>query len=656
MKAQMPDGSKIHSRVKLLVIVGSPNVGKSVLFNHLTGAYVTVSNYPGTTVEVSRGRTKIEAEEWAVVDTPGMYSLLPSTEEERVGREILLKEKPDVTLHVVDAKNLERMLPFTLQLVEAGQPVILVCNIMDEAERLGITVDTRALAETLGVPVVPTVSTEGRGLDELRQAIREYQQAPPAVSIEYPEWIERAVGRIEPLLPQRLGLSRRALALLLLQGDVDAESMLDPEAMAKVAQIRDECQRRYAQPLSYLVATYRQQLAARLVAGAVHAPEGRSRSFAERLSDLLITPWSGAPILLLVLYIGLYKFVGGVGAGVVVDFLEGTVFEQHINPFVNSLLARTVPWMPIRDLIGGEYGLVTLGLRYALAIVLPIVTFFFLVFSLMEDTGYLPRLALLVDRVFKQIGLSGRGVIPIVLGLGCDTMATMVTRTLPTRRERIIATLLLALAVPCSAQLGLILALLESRPAAMAIWSGVVALVFLVTGFLAAQLMPGEEPHFYIELPPLRMPKLSNVAVKTYSRIVWYLKEVIPLFLAASVLIWAGKLSGLFGLAVNVLSYPVQWIGLPKNAATVFLFGFFRRDYGAAGLYDLNERGLLTGVQLTVAAIALTLFLPCIAQFLINIKERGWKVGVSVSLFVLFISFSVAYVVNAALSAFEVRL
>jgi ferrous iron transport protein B len=404
------------------------------------------------------------------------------------------------------------------------------------------------------------------------------------------------------------------------------------------------------------MATRRQQHATRCIAAALQAPESRERTFAERLSDLLITPWFGVPVLLLVLYLGLFKFVGGLGAGVVVDFLERTVFDGHISPFVDSLTSRAIPWPALRDLIGGEYGVITLGFRYALAIILPIVTFFFVVFAIMEDTGYLPRLALLVDRVFKRIGLSGRGVIPIVLGFGCDTMATMVTRTLPTLRERVIATLLLALAVPCSAQLGLILAILHGRPLALAVWGGVLAAVFLLTGFLAARLMPGEIPHFYMELPPLRLPKLSNVLVKTYTRVHWYLKEVIPLFLLASVLIWLGHLSGLFHLAVRGLTYPVRWIGLPDEAATVFLYGFFRRDYGAAGLYDLNSQQALTGVQLTVATIALTLFLPCIAQFLVNVKERGWKVGVGVSVFVLFFSFAVAYVVNLALHVAGVRL
>jgi len=304
----------------------------------------------------------------------------------------------------------------------------------------------------------------------------------------------------------------------------------------------------------------------------------------------------------------------------------------------------------------GEYGILTLGLRYAVALILPIVTFFFLIFSVIEDTGYLPRLAMLIDRTFKKIGLSGRAVIPMVLGFGCATMATLVTRTLPTKRERLIATMLLALAVPCSAQLGVILALLGGHPIAMVLWAGIIMMVFLFIGFLTAKLLPGERPSFYIEIPPLRLPHLGNIFTKTYVRVKWYFLEILPLFLLASVLIWLGKITRLFDFLIFLFTKPVTMIGLPKEAAKVFLFGFFRRDYGAAGLYDLHKDGLLTGDQLLVACVALTLFLPCVAQLLMNLKERGWKTGVGISLFTLVVAFAVAFMVNLVLNNLGISL
>jgi ferrous iron transport protein B len=585
-----------------------------------------------------------------------MYSLLPNSEEERVGRAILFAEKPRVVLQVVDAKNLERMLSFTLQLREAGLPLILVLNIMDEAEKRGIRIDVARLEKLLRIPVVATVSTTGRGIEELKLAIRRGAAAAETHAVKYSRRVEWALGTLGRLLAAEGRPATRGEALLLLQGDAEARGRLNAETAAEVTWITEQCQRGSLQPLRYFIATQRQRQASQWAARVMKFAPQRGRSFAERLSAVLINPWTGFPILLLALYVGLYKFVGQVGAGIAVNFLETTVFGHYINAAVEWFCGRYVPWSAVHDLIAGDYGLVTLGLRYAIAIVLPIVGFFFLVFSVMEDTGYLPRLALLIDRVFKKIGLSGRGVIPIVLGLGCDTMATMVTRTLPTVRERIIATLLLALAVPCSAQLGLIFALLNGRAGALAVWAGVLVLVFLLVGFLAARLLPGEPPRFYMELPPLRLPRLENIFVKTYTRIVWYLKEVIPLFLLASVLIWLGKLTGLFALATKLLAYPVGWIGLPPKGAEIFLYGFFRRDYGAAGLYDLQKAGALSGVQLTVAAVTLTLFLPCIAQFLMNVKERGIRYGIGISTFILVFSFGVGVGLNALLHVLRVSL
>jgi ferrous iron transport protein B len=461
--------------------------------------------------------------------------------------------------------------------------------------------------------------------------------------------IERALEKIEFLLEGDYVISKRAAGLLLLQEDKDIEGMVrekDKDKFGAVKEIVKEAKGHYASPLDYIIAMRRQKEASDIIKEVLGSAEKKKISFRERLSRITMNPVTGIPILFMILYWGIYKFVGEFGAGTVVDFLETTVFEGYVNPFITDIFNRIIPWGILRDLFVGEYGVITLGVRYAVALILPIVTFFFIIFSIIEDTGYLPRLAMLIDRVFKKIGLSGRAVIPMVLGFGCDTMATMVTRTLPTKRERVISTMLLALAIPCSAQLGVIIALLEGRRLAFFIWAGVIALVFLFIGYLTALLLPGQRPTFYMEVPPLRFPKISNVLVKTYTRVKWYFKEVLPLFVFASVFIWLGQITKTFDLAVDLLKKPVNLIGLPPEAAEMFLFGFFRRDYGAAGLYDLNKQGLLTGVQLVVASVALTLFLPCIAQFLMNVKERGIKTGVGISFFILFFSFAVAFVVN----------
>lgn len=631
-----------------VVLVGNPNVGKSVLFNALTGAYVTVSNYPGTSVEVSRGSAVIDGVTHEIIDTPGMYSILPITEEERVAREILLNESPDVVIHVLDARNLERMLDMTLQLIDAGVPLVLVVNIMDEAERMGLSIDIPLLQEKLGIPVIGAATAKKRGLQEIRRAIAAYDRGSHAV-FGYSKRLEADIESVSSLFTADYPLSRKSLALLLLQRDEEVAALVRHREgdgfVAIDATVREKIYER-RESFHMDLSMERKRIVTALLTDVFRVPDQRRDTPGERLSRLAVRPLTGVPILLVVLYFGLYRFVGDFGAGTLVDLLEGKIFEELFNPWITGVVKGIVPWPVLQELFVGEYGVITLGLRYAVGIILPIVATFFLFFSLLEDSGYFPRLALLVDRVFKHVGLTGRAVIPIVLGFGCDTMATMVTRTLETVRERIIATLLLALAIPCSAQLGVILALLSKSPGALAVWSVCLLLVFLLIGFLAARIMPGETPMFYMELPPMRSPQLSNILTKTYTRMQWYFMEILPLFILASVLLWVGKITNFFEKAVDGLSPVMATLGLPRETAVSFIFGFFRRDYGAAGLYDLQTKGVLNPRQLTVAAVTLTLFIPCVAQFLIMKKERGLKVAMAIGLFVSVLAFSCGWLLN----------
>lgn len=477
--------------------------------------------------------------------------------------------------------------------------------------------------------------------------------------IGYDDPLEIYLSELDLLLLSDYKISKRALSLLLLQEDKEILEIVKDKEKDRIEQISNiiqEAKTHYHQPISYIVSLRRQKETSRITDMVMSSKDIRKITFKEHLSRIMMNPLTGGPILLIILYYGLYKFVGTFGAGVLVDFLEDKVFGNYINPFMINLINSIIPFRLLQDLLVGEYGIITLGLRYAFAIILPIVAAFFFAFAIVEDTGYLPRLAMLVDQLFKKIGLSGRAVIPLVLGFGCDTMATMVTRTLPSKRERIIATLLLALAIPCSAQMGVILALLAGRPLGVVVWLGVIILVFLLIGFLAAKIMPGELPTFYMEIPPLRLPQFSNIFRKTASRLRWYFLEVFPLFIFASVLIWLGQITGIFNILVGVLKYPVRWIGLPPEASVAFLFGFFRRDYGAAGLYDLKKVGLLSGNQLVVACITLTLFLPCIAQLLMNIKERGIRLGIAMSVFILLFSFGIGCLVNLILTFLKLQL
>jgi ferrous iron transport protein B len=643
-----------------LVLVGNPNVGKSVLFGALTGTYVTVSNYPGTTVEVTTGTAQWTTGTVCVVDTPGTASFLPSSEDERVTRDILLAARPEAVIVVGDAKNLDRALQLAVQVAEMELPFVLCLNMTDEAAARGISVDPARLAERLGAAVVPTIAITGQGIPSLLAALAAPRQG--RLRVDYPDPVEDALEALRPLLPAA-PIAARALGLMVLGGDATLEAWLaarmPPEARALIERIRTRVRSQMPVGLDLAVAQARQRAAARLGHGLTQrsSPDGHRHSFLARLEPWTTHPFWGVPILLVVLAAA-YEFVGVFGAKFLVDLLEQRLFGQWISPTAIALADRFLPWLWLRDLLVGPYGIITMALAYSLALVLPIVGTFFLAFGALEDSGYLPRLAVMVNRLFKKIGLNGKAVLPMVLGLGCDTMATLTTRILETPKERLIVMLLLALGVPCSAQLTVILALFSGLPAtAFLIWLSVVVGVMLVVGRLAAQVLPGRGSDFILELPPLRLPRLGNILVKTLARIEWYLKEAVPLFVLGTLLLFAADRLALLG-AVERLAEPVVtgMLGLPRETAEAFVIGFLRRDFGAAGLYALAHKGRLDGVQIVVSMVTITLFIPCVAQFFMMVKERGWRTGVAVAAFVFPLAIAVGTLLNALLTAFPLGL
>jgi ferrous iron transport protein B len=471
--------------------------------------------------------------------------------------------------------------------------------------------------------------------------------------------LEPPLSAIEAQLKGDYRVSKRTIALLLLQGDPDVEKQVQEKEGASYDRIQElvaQARASHGHPLSYLITLKRQQEAQRIIEGVVTPARASRARFGEGLSRAMMHPITGALILLAVLYFGLYWFVGVFGAGILVGFIEGTIFREWINPWLASLVTSLIPWGIVQKLFIGDYGIINLGLTYTLAIILPILGTFFLAFSVIEDSGYLPRLDMLADRLLKVVGLSGRAVIPLVLGLGCRTMATIVTRTLETKRERLLTTLLLTLAIPCSAQLGIIFGILSANTGALLIWAGVVGLAFIGVGYLASKVIPGERPSFFMEVPPLRLPHPSNVLVKSWARTWLFVTEIMPIFMLASVLIWMADIVGLFGPIIGGLELMMAPLGLPREAAVVFLFGFFRREMAAARLHELHSAGALTGVPLLVAIVTLTFFIPCIAQVAILIKERGLRTALAITAFVIAFAFFAGFILNLALNGLGVKL
>jgi ferrous iron transport protein B len=595
-----------------VALVGNPNVGKSVIFGWLTGQYVAVSNYPGTTVEVAQGNSKVGGRRRVIVDTPGINNLIPMSEDERVTRDILLDDEDLKVIQVCDAKNLRRGLMITLQLAEMEKPVVLVLNMADEAKERGITIDRHGLAQLLEISVLSTIATRRKGLDGLGKVLEE--RCTPQVRPIYSPEIEEGVTAIENLLPEKQK-GKRALALMLLAGDESLQDWLhcrlSEQVILKIEEISRRLQSQHQEPLGFFINQKRLNAVDRILEG-VFRKEKRSRGMGARaLSNLTTHPIGGVPILLVVLY-AMYKWVGDFGAGIGVDFLLNVVFGKAINPAVTWVVEYLFPWQFLQEFFVGPYGLVTMGLTYAIAIVLPIVGTFFFAFGLLEDSGYLPRLAVMVNRVFRVMGLSGKAVLPMVLGLGCDTMATLTTRILETKKERILVTLLLALGVPCSAQIGVMVGMFAGLSMkAIVLWALVVMGSMIFVGLLASKLIPGEKADFIMEIPPLRIPTLANIFIKTLARLEWFLKEAVPLFLLGTFFLFAldrlGLLKALQKMAAPIV---VGFLGLPAKATQALLLGFLRRDYGAAGLFVMAKAGELDSIQIVVSLVTITLFVP----------------------------------------------
>ncbi|MFA5844668.1 MAG: ferrous iron transport protein B [Coriobacteriia bacterium] len=581
-----PSGTEARRDATTLVLVGNPNVGKSVVFHLLTGVYVDVSNYPGTTVELTRGR--LDGRD--VIDTPGVYGVSSFNDEETVARDVILGA--GTVVNVVDAVHLERDLFLTLQLADMGLPMVVALNMADEARREGVAVDRELLEEVLGVPVVETVAVSGAGIDELRSALDRARPARPDAEIE------------DLVLPLEAAIGSRAEALLVLEGDeaVSSRNGVSPGTM------REEL---YSRRRARVDA-----LAKRVVRSTT---EGAG--LAARLGYWMLRPITGLPLLALLLW-GMYVVLGQWIAGGLVGVTEGTVMKGYWEPFARGLVGTVAPrGSAVYTFLAGEFGVLTMTPTYLLGVILPLVTGFYLLLALLEDTGYLPRIATLADRALASVGLNGRAVIPLILGLGCVTMGTLTTRILGSKRERFIATALMAIAVPCSAQIAVIAALMTRvGPGYAAAYFSALLGVFVIVGTVLARLTPGESTDLLIDLPSLRVPRLDNIARKTAVKVKHFMGEVAVFFLLGAAFISTLDVTGALGWIQRIATpLTVGWLGLPPQAATAFVMGFVRRDFGAAGFFSMH----LSDPQLLVAMVTITLFVPCIASVMVIMKERG---------------------------------
>jgi len=607
----VPSGLNLPEGARRIVLAGNPNAGKSVLFNHLTGLYADVSNYPGTTLEIAHGRYG----EDAVIDTPGVYGLSSFNDEERIARDIILSA--DLVINVVNAIHLERDLFLTQQIIDTGVPVIVALNMVDETRKYGLRVDAGALEEILGVPVVPTVAVRGLGLDELKARLAEARPGNPTPDLELP--LREMVNRV----------GSRGEALLILEGDphvAGRHGLLPGDRQEEIYGRRRE---------------HVNGIVERVV-----AEERRGTGFARRLGLWMLSPWTGVPLLVFALWV-MYKVIGQFVAGDVVGFTEETLMRGYYEPAVRGALERFfAPDSVLYVILAGEFGVLTMTVTYVLGLLMPLVVAFYFFLSLFEDSGYLPRIAVLTDRLMTKIGLNGRAIIPLILGFGCVTVATIVTRLLGSLRERRIAIFLLALTIPCSAQMAVIAGMLSGLGAPYVIMYGVtILIVFGVAGTVLNKILPGSSTDLIIDLPPVRLPRLGNVLRKTGNRSFHFLSEAAPIFALGALLISTMQVTGILAWLQGILAPLTEgWLHLPREAANSFIMGIVRRDFGAAGLYELA----LTPLQTAVALVTITLFVPCIASILVLFKELAYREAAMIWLGTWVIAFTVGGLVRIA--------
>ena len=562
--------------------MGNPNVGKSVVFSRLTGANVIASNYPGTTVDFSKGKMHLDEERYEIIDAPGTYSLQPTNKAEEVSLKVL--EEADIIINVINSTNLERNLFLTLELIEKNKPMIIALNLWDEAKHLGINIDVDKLEQILKIPISPIVALTGEGIKSLVSKIKQVKTKKKIKILNDDEkWIE--IGKI----------------------------------ISNVEKI-----------------------------------EHKHHSVKEKISDLTIKPVSGIPIALGIIFCSFW-FVRIIGENLI-SYIFDPLFDNIYLPIILRLSEIIGPGI-LHTILIGEYGLeidfleslgiLTTGIYVPVAAVLPYIISFYFTLSILEDSGYLPRLATLVDKLFHKLGMHGHGIVPMFLGLGCNVPGALSTRTLETRKQRFISATLLAICIPCMAQMAMIFGILGQYGI---YYIGIVfltiSILYILLGLIFNKIIKGDSPEIFLEIPSYRRPSFRSTCKKTWMRVRWFLKEAIPfliigvfiinIFYAIGILQWFGDLVS-----------PIMTIlfGLPGEASISLITGFLRKDLAVGMLLSFN----MNPMQLVIAVTMLTIYFPCVATFSVLIKELGIKDMFKSALIMIIIAISVGFLLKSIL-------
>jgi len=597
-----PDHTQKSTVKSDILLIGQPNVGKSVLFSRITGVRTIASNYPGTTVSYASGRTKFKNRDLYVVDAPGTYSLEPLDEAGRVTVQLL--DHTQGVINVVDATHLERHLPLTMELLaQTGDSLVIALNMCDEARHRGISIDTELLSQRLGVPVVPIVARTGEGIRTLIQTVME---RPPRT-------LSSAKGDDKPGRHPHIKQHTHPPGS-------DHSHIERHGVWERVGDIVDETQ------------TLRHH----------------HHTFGERLEDLSVHPVWGSIIAVVVLAVSfsLIRLIGefliGGGLGILGDpwveipFGTELLFERAVKPLLTRLSDFLGPGsflhgLLIGSLIQGEidfmqsFGILTSGIFVPLGAVLPYIISFYLVLSLLEDSGYLPRLAVFLDNLMHRMGLHGYAIIPTLLGLGCNVPGIMATRILETKQQRFITATLISTAVPCTALQAMIIGIVGDRGLGALLWVfGSLVVVWLLVGIILRFTSKEFRPELLIEIPPYRLPSFNAILSKMWMRTTGFLREALPVIMGAVLVVNILYQLDVFQYLARAARPLVTFLwGMPEESIVPLLIGILRKD-AAVGMFIPLA---LTTKQLIIGSVVLAMFFPCLATFVVLFRELGIKDG-----------------------------
>jgi ferrous iron transport protein B len=648
------DDAKIKDAEFTIALAGNANVGKSVTFNQLTGVDQIIGNWPGKTVERAEGLLQYKGHRIRVIDLPGIYSFSTYSMEELVSRDYIALEHPDAVVNVIDASALERNLFFTIQLLELAPPLLISVNQIDLAEKKGITVDVEKLARLLGVPVVPTVAIKGKGISTLTDAILDLAQRRPVPPVlTYGKEVEERIGNLVPSLEKlTIPYPVRFTAIKLIERDpaiVKLVQAQDPDIVGTADRLAAEIEAIHGEAVCVVMSAERYNVADRIAAEVitVKSPDDgvHTKSLTDRLDQIALHPFFG--------YLAVLLVIGGL---LVWTFVVGA----RISDILQSLLTQIEPYEPVitGPIAGVLWNGAFSGLVAGITLVIPYVLPFYLLLAVMEDSGYLTRIAVMLDRGMHKLGLHGKAVIPLILGYGCNVPACFSCRIMESPKQKLLAAFLVTL-IPCTARTVVILGLVGHFVGlwwALGLYAFDILLIILV-GRIAYRVVPGESVGLIMEMPDYHVPSASVVLKQTWARtksLIWF---VFPAYIIGSALIQVFYAVGLLAPVNNILApITVFWLGLPVIVGITLIFGIVRKELTILTLAVLfgstNFAAFLTPVQLIVIALVSMLYIPCISVILVLASEFGWKRSLEISVTEIVLAIGIGGIAFRLLSLF----